>query len=280
MTDSKLNMDNLTFSKNSNTNTLEMQTDGTLQFSNTLTAVQGMNIAGGINVQHNGEILASDVMYDNIILKNGSGQTTLYSNSSANSINITFPEDGGTNKFSLITDGSGNLSYSNLMPVGAVQTFALTAAPTGWIACNGAAISRSTYYNLYSAIGTTFGSGNGTTTFTIPDLRDRFVRSSGDSRPVGVTAPHTTALPSTSSYSISINSAGGHNHTAGDEHRSGTQQCDGPDWLQGEVTANTGYSFDNRTTSTAGAHTHTGSLGGGDTETAPVHIVLLYCIKY
>lgn len=280
MTDSKLNMDNLTFSKNSNTNTLEMQTDGSLQFSNTLTAVQGMNIAGGINVQHNGEILASDVMYDNIILKNGSGQTTLYSNSSASNINITFPEDTGTANFSLVTDGSGNLSFSNVMPVGAVQTFALTSAPTGWLACDGSAISRSTYSTLFSAIGTTFGSGNGTTTFTIPDLRDRFVRSSGDSRAVGTTAAHTTALPSGSSYTVTINSAGDHTHTAGDEHRSGTQQCDGPDWLQGEVTANTGYGWHDRTTSTAGAHTHTASLGGGDTETAPAHIVLLYCIKY
>lgn len=280
MTDSKLNMDNLTFSKNSNTNTLEMQNDGSLKFSNTVAFVQGMSIAGGLNVQNDGVITASDTIYDNIILRNGSGQTTLAAHASASSNTLTFPVDGGTSNFSLITDGSGNLSFSHMMPVGAVQTFALTSAPTGWLACDGSAISRSTYSTLFTAIGTTFGSGNGTTTFTIPDLRDRFVRSSGDSRTVGTTASHTTALPSGSSYTVTINSAGDHTHTAGDEHRTGTQQCDGPDWLQGEVTANTGYGFDNRTTSTAGAHTHTASLGGGDTETAPAHIVLLYCIKY
>lgn len=47
--------------------------------------------------------------------------------------------------------------------------------PNGWLLCNGAAISRTTYANLFDKIGTTYGSGDGSTTFNIPDLRDRYI---------------------------------------------------------------------------------------------------------
>lgn len=61
-------------------------------------------------------------------------------------------------------------------PAGAVMAFAMNTAPTGWLECNGAAINRTTYAALFAAIGTTFGEGDGSTTFNIPDLRGVFVR--------------------------------------------------------------------------------------------------------
>lgn len=69
-------------------------------------------------------------------------------------------------------------------PAGAVRYFALNSPPTGWIKANGAAISRTTYSALFSAIGTTFGSGNGSTTFNLPDLRGEFIRCWDDGRGV------------------------------------------------------------------------------------------------
>jgi len=59
---------------------------------------------------------------------------------------------------------------------GAVTWFAGTTAPSGWLVANGQSVSRTTYAALFSAIGTTFGSGDGSTTFNIPDLRGEFVR--------------------------------------------------------------------------------------------------------
>jgi microcystin-dependent protein len=56
---------------------------------------------------------------------------------------------------------------------GALQATALGSAPSGWLLCDGSAISRATFAALYAAIGTTYGAGNGTTTFNIPDLRGR-----------------------------------------------------------------------------------------------------------
>ena len=58
-------------------------------------------------------------------------------------------------------------------PSGVMMAYGATAAPTGWLICDGTAVSRTTYADLFTAIGTTFGSGNGSTTFNVPDLRGR-----------------------------------------------------------------------------------------------------------
>lgn len=70
----------------------------------------------------------------------------------------------------------------NVTPAGAVQYFAMPKAPTGWIKANGATLSRTLYANLFAAIGTTFGAGDGKTTFNIPDLRGEFLRAWDDDR--------------------------------------------------------------------------------------------------
>ena len=64
------------------------------------------------------------------------------------------------------------------MPAGTVIAYAGSTAPEGFIACNGAAVSRETYANLFAAIGTLYGSGDGATTFHLPDLTDRVVQGS------------------------------------------------------------------------------------------------------
>jgi len=67
---------------------------------------------------------------------------------------------------------------------GAIMYFATSNAPTGWMKCNGAAVSRTTYAKLFSVIGTIHGAGDGSTTFTLPDLRGEFLRAWDDSRGV------------------------------------------------------------------------------------------------
>ncbi|MGV8597598.1 phage tail protein, partial [Pseudomonas aeruginosa] len=59
---------------------------------------------------------------------------------------------------------------------GAVQLFARSTPPPGWLPANGAWVSRTTYAALFAAIGTTFGAGDGSTTFNLPDLRGEFLR--------------------------------------------------------------------------------------------------------
>ena len=62
--------------------------------------------------------------------------------------------------------------------IGTVASFAGGILPSGWLLCNGSAISRETYAALFSVIGTTYGAGDGSTTFGLPDLIDRFVQGS------------------------------------------------------------------------------------------------------
>ena len=79
-------------------------------------------------------------------------------------------------------DGVDKLSKTDL--VGEVAFFARQSPPSGWLKANGAAVSRTTYADLFAAIGTTFGAGDGRTTFNLPDLRGEFVRGLDDGRNV------------------------------------------------------------------------------------------------
>lgn len=76
----------------------------------------------------------------------------------------------------------GILFSVNALQAGSVVMFARNTAPQGYLKCNGAAVSRTTYNTLFAAIGTTFGAGDGATTFNVPDLRGEFMRGWDDGR--------------------------------------------------------------------------------------------------
>jgi len=67
---------------------------------------------------------------------------------------------------------------------GMVSGFAMATAPAGWLKCNGAVVSRTTFASLFARIGTVFGAGDGVTTFAVPDLRGLFLRGWDDGRGV------------------------------------------------------------------------------------------------
>jgi hypothetical protein len=73
---------------------------------------------------------------------------------------------------------SGKIMYATgfLMPVGSIMPYGGTTAPDGWLMCDGTAVSRTTYAELFTVVGTAFGEGDGTTTFNLPDLRGTFLR--------------------------------------------------------------------------------------------------------
>lgn len=68
---------------------------------------------------------------------------------------------------------AGISAAGGMAPTGVVLPFAGASAPTGWLLCYGQAVSRTTYADLFTALGTTYGTGDGSTTFTLPDLRGR-----------------------------------------------------------------------------------------------------------
>jgi microcystin-dependent protein len=142
-----------------------------------------------------------------------------------------------------------------LVPAGAVQAFAMNSAPAGWLAADGTAVSRSTYAALFSAIGTTYGAGDGSTTFALPDLRGYFVRGSGTNS--DGTAAGTFGAKQADAFKS-------HQHTTG---------------YQSITTG--GYGSNNGSTFASATATGTNTNATGDaTETRPKNIAMLYCIKF
>lgn len=138
-----------------------------------------------------------------------------------------------------------------MAPAGEVSFFARSSAPTGWLKANGAAVSRTAYADLFAVIGVTFGGGNGSTTFNLPDLRGEFIRGWDDSR------------------GIDVGRAFGSFQT--DEFKAHTHQTDG---YSGVGTGIKSEPWEE----TTGGGINTGSSGG--TETRPRNRALLACIKY
>ena len=159
----------------------------------------------------------------------------------------------------------------NAVPPGCVMHYGAATAPSGWLFCNGAAVSRTTYDRLFSAVGTTFGVGDGSTTFNIPDLRNEFIRGAdqGGGRNVGTTQGDSLG---SHSHTGSTDSAGTHTHTYPGRLGSDTEG----QYVGGAITS--GFI---RTTNPAGAHTHTFTTNStGGSETRPQNVALLPIIKF
>jgi microcystin-dependent protein len=156
------------------------------------------------------------------------------------------------------------------------MAFAGTVAPTGFLACEGQAVSRTTYATLFTAIGTTWGSGDGSTTFNLPDLRGMFVRGTG----TNATGSSSGAVgPSVGAYAADtyLN----HNHTATQTAHSHYVQPSGFNGgSSGVYNQPVNYVSDTTisTSSVAPAITVATSTTGG-TETKPKNYGVLYIIK-
>jgi Phage Tail Collar Domain len=180
------------------------------------------------------------------------------------------------------TVGGNPASY--LAPAGMVAHFATSAAPTGWLKANGAVVSRSTYVSLFSAIGTFYGAGNGSTTFNLPDLRGEFLRCWDDGRgwlDPGRSFGSTQATQNQWHWHTGSTSYGGdHQHAQGSE--SLFSDYGGGGHVRNANFSGGGFAlYRNQLTSLAGGHTHSVSTNGdGGNEARPHNIALLACIKY
>lgn len=92
-------------------------------------------------------------------------------------------------------------------PVGTINAYGGTTAPEGWLLCEGQALSRTDYADLFAVIGTSFGSGDGSTTFNVPDLRGEFLRGAGTNSHSGqgnggVVGEHQDATVHINNYNV------------------------------------------------------------------------------
>ena len=161
-------------------------------------------------------------------------------------------------------DGSALTGLGGGTPSGAVIYHAANSPPTGFLKANGAAISRSTYSALFSAIGTTFGAGDGSSTFLVPDLRGEFLRGWDDSR--GVDGSRSFGSAQAEAFKS-------HKHTSG---MGNVYDAASPDY--GYNSASRFAPLGRWAGTTTAYFPHTSNTGGS--ETRPRNIALLACIKY
>jgi microcystin-dependent protein len=161
-----------------------------------------------------------------------------------------------------------------LLPAGAVQAFAMNSAPSGWLAADGTAVSRSTYAALFAAISTTYGAGDGSTTFALPDLRGIFVRGSGSQTISGTTYNKTFAAKEGDAIrNITGNLSFGAQMAALQTASGAFAAVTTNQYMPQQATANTlGIGSVNFSATAAGVPT--------SDENRPANIALLYCIKF
>lgn len=180
-----------------------------------------------------------------------------------------------------LVQGTGGQADFNLFAnsmVGQIGFFTTSNANPGWLKANGAAVSRTTYSRLYARIGTTYGAGDGSTTFNVPDLRGLFPRCWDDGR--GVYDPSRALGSVQDSANIS------HNHPItstvtdpGHFHYSGINLYNPGGGDNSNYGSNTGTAIYTGS-ATTGISVSSSSSNSGTTESRPWNMSLLACIKY
>lgn len=227
------------------------------------------------------------VIFDKLRLNGGGAQIVLDADA-ANTMTLNASGMTGARTLNL-PDADGTVATQEyvgglLMPAGSVIDFAGSVAPAGWLLCGGQAVSRTTYAALFAAIGTQYGSGDGATTFNVPDVRGRVragrdnmdgtaanrLTGAGGSALAGTTLgaaggseTHTltSAQMPSHTHAASTASAGDHSHTLSQNQFSNAVGTGGV-WVRGGTIASGSVP----TIATAGAHTHTVTVNstGGD----------------
>lgn len=120
---------------------------------------------------NSGSISAENIQDNSITAAELQTATITNDKIAANAVTTPKIQDGSVTLSKLATD-----VMNAIVPTGMITAWAGDVAPTGWLICDGTAVSRTTYSTLYALVGNRFGQGNNTTTFNVPDLRGRFLR--------------------------------------------------------------------------------------------------------
>ena len=184
-------------------------------------------------------------------------------------------------------DGA-NLTGIEGVNTGIVVPWGSASIPSGFLECNGQAVSRSTYAALFAVVSTTYGIGDGTTTFNVPDLTDRTVVNKSNTKNLAQTGGANTVTPtgnisgSTGSTTLTSSQIPSHSHTLQNSADSNNQANS----VQLQTTNNpqfckTATNFSTANTGSGQSHDHTlsANFSGSANSVLQPYLVLIYIIK-
>ena len=150
-------------------------------------------------------------------------------------------------------------------PAGIIMPFAGTTAPEGYLMCDGAAVSRTTYATLFAVIGTTFGAGDGSTTFNVPDLSGRV--------PLGVSSAHLLgSMGGSETVTLTEQELPAHVHEVPQHGHADTIAATTPE-LSHSITAQPSFTYNNPTVSKSSSPSNADSnVYGGTSSTGAVAV--------
>jgi microcystin-dependent protein len=180
----------------------------------------------------------------------------------------------------------GNIQGLVGVSTGSVIPWGATSIPTGFLECDGSAVSRSTYATLFGVIGTTYGTGDGSSTFNLPNIADNIVVGKSGTKNVGSTggantvASSGTLAGSTGNTTLSVSQIPDHNHTSpGARTTAGASAS-----TTGATSPRHPQSTSNTNATNAGGNAHSHNVAGatftgGATSVLQPYLTVIYIIK-
>jgi len=181
-------------------------------------------------------------------------------------------------------DGA-NLTGIEGIPTGTITPWSQATAPSGFLECNGAAVSRTTYAALFAVVGTTYGVGDGSTTFNIPDLTDKVAVHKSNNKTFATSAGANSVTPtgnvggSTANATLSTAQLASHSHNFTQYGSFTFESTKYPGLFNGyeanPMTGNTGSA------GSGGGHSHNMSANftGDANSVLQPYLTLIYIIK-
>jgi microcystin-dependent protein len=161
-------------------------------------------------------------------------------------------------------------------PSGIMNMWLTATAPQGWLICDGSAISRTQYADLFSVLGTTYGSGDGTTTFNLPNLKGKVPVGYDSTQTEFNTIAKTGGDKNLQAHTHTIPN---HQHGIRAEYGTNSNLTSAPPGQYNQLTTNTGYGFVTNYTQADGGGGATSSTGSGAGQNLQPYVVINYIIK-
>jgi len=173
-----------------------------------------------------------------------------------------------------------NLTGIEGIPTATIVPWSDSSVPTGFLECNGAAVSRSTYSALFAIIGTTYGAGDGASTFNVPDLQDNVALGKSGTKALASTGGANTVAStgniggSTANATLSTAQLASHSHSG-----AGTAWTFFPNFGTPSPRGRTGNTTANAGSGTGHSHNMSATFSGDSTSVLQPYVAVIYIIK-